>query len=352
MNPAIQTRQCERGFSLIELMLAMLIGTIIIGGVLSLFVSTRDTQRTSEDQLQLSGDARFAIETIAYDLRHTGYWGDIDVNNAIVCRLGDPTCQAGDQLPVATGDCSNGWYADTANPIIATYDVSTFVTTCTSNGYMAGTDVLGLHLVDTNTVADDLLAADIVYMRSNTQAGGLFVGNTIPTTGSYEGLYDWAFDVSASQQTFNRALKAHVYYVSTYTDVPGDNMPSLRRTELKVGPVMDDQVLLSGVEDFHVQFGVDIWPAGQTRADEFANTYVNADNIPLDASGNIMWSRVRTVKIWLLMRAERQDRDNITSAQTFTLGNNLPDTYNDGFRRFLVSSVVKLRNSAEIDILP
>ena len=43
----------SRGFSLIELMLAMLIGLIIIGGVMSLYVSTRNTQRTSEDQLQL-----------------------------------------------------------------------------------------------------------------------------------------------------------------------------------------------------------------------------------------------------------------------------------------------------------
>ena len=58
----------ETGFSLVEMMLAMLIGMIIMGGILSIYSNTRDTQRSSSDQLQLVADARFAIDTIAYDL--------------------------------------------------------------------------------------------------------------------------------------------------------------------------------------------------------------------------------------------------------------------------------------------
>lgn len=74
------------GFSLVELMLAMVIGFIIMGGVMQLYISTRDTQRSSEDQLQLLSDGRFAIETIAYDLRHAGIWGGTNETKLIACH--------------------------------------------------------------------------------------------------------------------------------------------------------------------------------------------------------------------------------------------------------------------------
>ncbi len=77
----------SRGFSLIELMLAMVIGLIIIGGVMSLYISTRNTQRVSEDQLQLISDARFVINTISDDLRQAGYWGAASVTTSIDCTI-------------------------------------------------------------------------------------------------------------------------------------------------------------------------------------------------------------------------------------------------------------------------
>ena len=65
----------QHGFSLVEMMLAMLIGIIIMGGILSVYTNTRDMQRSSEDQVNLVTDARFALETIGYDLRHAGVFG-------------------------------------------------------------------------------------------------------------------------------------------------------------------------------------------------------------------------------------------------------------------------------------
>ena len=95
------------GFSLIELMLAMLIGLIIMGGVMQLYVTTRDTQRGSEDQLALLGDARFAIESIAYDLRHAGVWGRHNNSQLIACHSNPASlsCPGGAEMPLATADC-------------------------------------------------------------------------------------------------------------------------------------------------------------------------------------------------------------------------------------------------------
>jgi type IV pilus assembly protein PilW len=339
----------SRGFSLIELMLAMLIGIIIIGGVMSLYISTRNTQRVSKDQLQMIADARFVIETISYDLRHAGYWGEADFSQSIRCRLDDPLCTGADMLVTATGDCETRWYIDLNRPMVASDNLTNWAASCTANGYLAGTDVLGVHFADSNTVESltpvNLLAAGVVFLRSNYQAGGLFIGTAIPTTGPYD-LPLWPNIAENNSRTKNRRLMSNVYYVSSYTSTPGGGNPSLRRVELKAGPVMEDSVLIPNVVDLQFEYGVDT----DDPLDDSANSYVSANNIPLDNTGAPAWARVRSVKIWVLLRAERKDRDGVAGAQTFTLANNPPVTYNDGFRYYMASSIVKLRNSLEIDV--
>ncbi len=106
----------QRGFSLVEMMLAMLIGIIIMGGILSVYTNTRDLQRSSEDQVNLVTDARFVLETIGYDIRHAGVLGG-NTNEAglIDCSMGDTSCPAA--MPLAVGDCRAVRYITTQRPV-------------------------------------------------------------------------------------------------------------------------------------------------------------------------------------------------------------------------------------------
>jgi type IV pilus assembly protein PilW len=342
----------SQGFSLIELMLAMVIGLIIIGGVMSLYVSTRNTQRVSEDQLQLISDARFVINTISDDLRMAAYWGRASVTSSIRCTKKDSDtanpdakCTGSDALPLATGDCENSWYIDLDNNAISASDNSSnYTLTCTSHNYKVGTDVLGVHYADPVTIESyptNLLSASVTYIRSNYDVGALFIGNVIPTTGAYDGLTKWDNTLLNKDITQNRKLVANVYYVSNDSDnVVG--VPSLHRVELAPGPVMKDKMLLSGVADLQLEYGID------TDGDGSADTDVDASSLAsalLNDKGQTDWSRVSSVKIWVLMRSPRVDRDLPAGAQTFTLGNEGPITYNNGHRYYMVSSVVNLRNS-------
>lgn len=337
-----------RGFSLIELMLAMLIGIIIIGGVMSLYISTRNTQRSSEDQLQLIADARFVINTIAYDLRHSGYWGEADLNSSIRCRFNDPLCKdTSEKLVDATGDCAAGWYIDLDKPMIASDNVSPYTTSCTTKAYKAGTDTLGVHYADSNTVQSAGLAAGITFVRSNYEAGGLFIGKTIPTGGAFDGYTNWEDNARNNRRSKNRRLMSYLYYVSSDTDgITGQ--PSLRRVELQEGPIMKDSVLIPGVVDLQFEFGIDT----DSPMDPSANSYVAVAQIPkIPITNEPNWGRVRSVKIWVLMRSARADLDGITSSQTFTLAKNPAVTYNNGFRHYLVTSIVNLRNTLELDVI-
>ncbi|MDI9239896.1 prepilin-type N-terminal cleavage/methylation domain-containing protein [Lysobacter sp. LF1] len=59
----------QRGFSLIELMVSLLIGLIVIGGAASLFISNRQTSRTAESLSRMQETARIAFEMMSRDIR-------------------------------------------------------------------------------------------------------------------------------------------------------------------------------------------------------------------------------------------------------------------------------------------
>jgi prepilin peptidase dependent protein B len=68
-----------RGWSLVELMLAIVLGLMLLTGVLQLAAAHVDEQRRLLQESRLTQDLRTAIELISRDVRRTGYWGDVSV---------------------------------------------------------------------------------------------------------------------------------------------------------------------------------------------------------------------------------------------------------------------------------
>lgn len=313
----------QQGFSLIEMMLAMLIGIIIMGGILSVYSNTRDIQRVSEDQIHLVSDARFAIDMISYDLRHAGVFGGTNLPSTIQCYKGDPNCPTA--LVTAANDCETRWYLDITVPIFAS-EASNPYTTCPITAHLANTDLLVVRYADSNPIATASLVASTVYVRSNYQAGELFIGTTPPTIPD-----------DTSLLTNNHLLVSRAYYVSDFTDFMGDGLPSLRRVDLLAGPVVQDQLILPGVENLQIQFGLD------TDKDQSVDQYVNADQVA-------DWTKVYSARVWVLVRGRRVD-NAVDTSQTFTIAGNSVSFGNDGYRRLLMSSVINLRNMIRVDEL-
>ena len=65
----------ERGFSIIELMIALAVGLVLITGMISVFVANNQTANLNQALASLQEDARFALETIGRDVRMTGFQG-------------------------------------------------------------------------------------------------------------------------------------------------------------------------------------------------------------------------------------------------------------------------------------
>lgn len=62
----------QRGFSLIELMISMLLGTVLMAGIISVFAANRQVYRSNDGLSQLQESARITFEMLARDLRQTG----------------------------------------------------------------------------------------------------------------------------------------------------------------------------------------------------------------------------------------------------------------------------------------
>lgn len=110
MHPKLNAQD---GFTLIELMIAMLLGLLIIGGVIAVFLSNKQTYATHNAISQVQDSSRNTFELLSRDIRETGLTGCGNPGRiANVLNIG----------PNGTG--TKTWYADMANAIRG-YDGST-----------------------------------------------------------------------------------------------------------------------------------------------------------------------------------------------------------------------------------
>lgn len=68
-------RAAMRGFSLLELMVAVAISLLLLMGVIALFISSRASYETTERLSRIQESGRFALDQIINDLRASGYQG-------------------------------------------------------------------------------------------------------------------------------------------------------------------------------------------------------------------------------------------------------------------------------------
>lgn len=89
------------GFTLIELMVAMLLGLIVIAGVASVFLANQRTYRTNQALGDVQDGSRIAFELLARDIRNAGL---------------NP-CNNGDRMGNVLNNSSTAWWANWGNAL-------------------------------------------------------------------------------------------------------------------------------------------------------------------------------------------------------------------------------------------
>lgn len=104
-HPSIRQAQ---GFSLTELLVAMVITLLLLGGLITLMVSSKRSYSQQDYSARLQENARFALQFLAYDIRMAGYYGCSNniINDSSVAAI-TPTESGGgstDSITISYGE--------------------------------------------------------------------------------------------------------------------------------------------------------------------------------------------------------------------------------------------------------
>ncbi|MCW8917794.1 MAG: PilW family protein [Gammaproteobacteria bacterium] len=295
-RPAAPTTQ--HGFSLIELMVALVIGLILLAGVLQLFLGSKQTYRTQEALGRVQQESRFAFATLSRELRMIGYQGCAGraslAPNVIADRDGDDIADLpfGNTTPLQGFDGGSGWLNPTPLPRIAGSDVISFRYADGNHARLSGNmasdnaNIQLTHNPDQLQAGDllmiaDCLTADIFAASSVSQSGGNSeVTIAHATNRNLDNRLSKAYGPDASVMR----VRHHSYFVATENATPG-----LYRIDGD-GNAMR---LVEGVEDMRVLYGENT-DGGSSR---LANTYRRAAAVS-------DWSRVVALRLALLLRTD------------------------------------------------
>jgi type IV pilus assembly protein PilW len=333
------------GMTLVELMVALAIGSFLMIGAVTVFMQTRTTFRMNEAVSRLQENARFVIDVMEPDVRMANYFGLTSRSNKVQGRA-LPT-QTQSTLIAAANDCGQNWSVNLDNEVQAWNNLlpaggpTTWPWTCApgptagTSDVQANTDALVIRRVTEDPVAP--LANTLSVQSARFQDSQIFVGSAVPA--------DY-LPVTVPPTSQTHQLVVNGYYVSNNSslDTPGNPVPSLRVKRLVAGPQVIDEEVLPGVEDMQIQLGIDTDVPGAAGRGTI-NRYVNPGDPLLNvvANPNV---EVLAVRIWLRVRAERPDF-GYTDASGYVYADRsiLAPGFNDRFRRVVVSKTIYLRNA-------
>jgi len=312
----LRIKRNNYGFTLIELMIAMVIAGIVAAAIMMAFDSQQKTQVNQQLIVEMQQDARAALYLMQQDIRMAGYdetWEDsntdgVDDNRATDSIDNDCDASSG-------GAIDDPADTDEANDI-------------------AGIVQAGPHLIQ---------------IRQDENRDGQFCGaGDLITYALADG--DTVGDID-SDGVINTAMELRRGILDTTTTPPTIELQPLAGSIQAVafGYAFDDD---GGAPDGLVDTdaGDNIIWAFDSNADGFldkqldsnANGVIDENDTPVNMASTVPISRIRAVRIWILARTRAPLRDH-KYTQTYVVGDKVL-TPADDYERVLLTTTVNCRN--------
>lgn len=316
-----QAGHSQRGFSLVELAVAVLLGAIVVGGLINLFISNRKAYQVQSGNNFLQENLRIATDRMGWSVRMADFWGGNKSSTV--------TTNAGTTI-TAKGNCNGAWAtlvdASQANGGgIYGYDGSdTFPIDANcidgDDNYVKGSDVLVLRYAD-STVLSPGPADASTPAESSTISGNAKETFVLSTPGINAELFAGSVPSTstAKLQRYVYPYQVEMYYLRpcsviasgstcTATDDGGMPLPTLMRMHLNPDGTLSADAVVAGIEQLKFEYGVQA--IGSTSP-----TYKSASGM---AAAD--WAQVVSVRISMV--AVNPVRNlTLPNLGTFTLAN-------------------------------
>lgn len=377
-----------KGFSLIEMMIALMLGSILILGLVQVFAASRASYALSEGLSRVQENGRFAMDYLQRDLRMVGHFGcandqfrlqrtdlksldsHLEAGGALDFTRSIQGYEATNTKPGATVTLLTDAQIASPSAWSGTPALPAFITGATHKP-LPGSDVIVIrYLAGEGVPVSEVTSNGVrfdndkwsVFTQEGISAPGLFGVADCTYADIFQATSAVAGNVTATKTGLNTT---DIQFASRYTAHPAGQTtlyraevvayyvsngaaggPSLYRVRYRAVPggaamARDEEELVEGVENLQLIYGLD------QSNDVLALTgNIGAQN---DASAlgttETNWRRVGQVRIGLLMRSPDRSAAAQATVNPSMLGTafKLPGT-NDGRYRATYESTVALRN--------
>lgn len=376
----------QRGLSLVELMVAMVIGLLILAALVSVFVNTSRSNRELARTNSVIENGRLAVQVLENDIVHAGFWG------TFVPQFDDQTDGAvpGD-VPTAIPDPCLAY-----DPVAGTWTPQ-YITNLIGIPAQSYDDPADLAACPGGVITDHVAGTDILVVRhANTceaggaspnceaeQAGRLYFQagrcdtDLVPYVLNTKAVLDAAgtplYEMDCLTEAERRQFVSNIYYVRNFAVTAGDGIPTLMRSQFDLsGTTLSHQPavpFIEGVEAFRIEFGIDDvsrpftgnpagaavnytqavqWddPSTRTVATNRGDGTPDGDFIRCSTAAPCTAAElmnVTAVKLYVLARG-REPSQGYTDTKTYELGDTTLGPFDDSFKRHLFVTTVKLPN--------
>ncbi len=321
----------QRGFLLIEWMLAGLITAIILSGAVATFVALKRSYLFFNQFAYVQDNARFAVAMLTRSLREAGYAGGCHTAVAQLTQTYQPSSSLVglvSLLPVTGYAAQHTFPPALEKHRWQPHGSEALVLRHVANPSFVLLSAVGERL---QTVPAYTLKPSAILLLSRRDCATM----ALLRLPSSQQLPLSVGDYQRGDRLF--PLTVHAFFLKPASFDP--SLPTLAVQLLHAEGGMELADLVPGVDDLQFTYGLDITPL---MANGQVNRYVKADTITHEhasaANAWVGWDRVVSVQVDLVLRSLYPVRD---SAEPVIL---LGKIYTDLYLRQLVSFTVYLRN--------
>ncbi|MEH6469636.1 MAG: PilW family protein [Halopseudomonas sp.] len=334
----------QSGFSMVELMVALVLGLFLTTAVLQTFISAKETYEFQQELSAIQENGRFAMTFLTKDIRAADFWGcmadgDGSASTSIQSILSGAASSnvfaagvAGFNKVPAASTGYTAWFGGTAQPDAIVLQgardsgitVDKVPSTTNPNIHLSSTD--GIKKGDILLVSD--CSEGVMFQVTDTPNPSDKIilhnqngGSVNETPGNKQNGLGIIFDDSAT------VFQAESIRYWIRAGVSGE--PALiRGTETDAWTAGDE--LVEGVENIQFLYGVDL------NDDKTANYFVDADVV--NAAGDM--DKVVSIQVHLVVRSFR---DNMVEPTLIDFYGG-PKSVNDHRMRKIFVSTIAIRN--------
>jgi type IV pilus assembly protein PilW len=392
----------QRGFTLVELMISMVLGLFIILALVTMLINVNRHNSELSGMNRLIENGRISLQLLTSDISHAGYWSShIPAFDSLAGPSNITT-----PLPAGPADVPNA----VPDPCLAFSAVNW---TDQHKMNLVGIAVQGTDIPDpvpspttpfcSGIVTNPQPKTDVLVVRhaepclpgsstddcSDTRANAsphlYFQASRCSADASTFILNTSTFTVKAGDCVADapvRRFSSSIYFVRNYANSAGDGLPTLMRARFGVNNTavagnppefLAAQALVEGVEGFRVEYGLDnlsdtgvtvglaelgapinwlstsILNTATNRGNGFPDSYITCSQATPCTAAQLV--NVTAVKLYVLVRSEKTTPGH-TDTKKYCLASACADPgdymgpFNDGYKRHLFTQTVRLTNVA------